>query len=338
MQNPPRSSVPSLSTLIDAPPGVITSQSLQRRLSIRRGKEPLIGILLFLCAFLSVATTVGILFVLVNAAVYSVGPGTAFFQEVSIVEFFTERRWTPQFAEKHFGVLPLLAGTFLVAGIAAIVGLPLGLASALHLSEYASPKTRQVVKPLLEILAGIPTVVYGYFALVFITPYVLRPLIQDLLGFNVDLFNAASAGVVVGIMIIPTVSSLSEDALRSVPQALREAGYALGSTKFDVSTKVVMPAACSGIVASFLLAISRAVGETMAVTIAAGQTPALTLNPFRSIETMTAFIVNVSLGDTPVGSIEFKSLYAVALTLFCITLAMNVVSQSVRRRFREVYQ
>jgi phosphate transport system permease protein len=301
-------------------------------------KEGAIQFVLLLCALLSIATTVGIVLVLVTEAVVKFGPERAFFEEVSLWEFFIETRWTPQFARKHFGVLPLLAGTMLVAGLAALVALPTGLASAVYLSEYASPRTRAWLKPVLEILGGIPTVVYGYFALVFITPYVLRPLFQDLLGFEVDVFNAASAGIVVGIMILPMVASLSEDALQAVPRGLREAAYALGSTKLDVSVRVVLPAASSGIVASFLLAVARAVGETMAVTIAAGQTPALTLNPFRSVQTMTAYIVNVSLGDTPIGSIEYKSIYAVALTLFCITLAMNMLSQRVLARFREVYE
>ena len=227
-----------------------------------------------------------------------------------------DTRWTPQFEEKHFGILPLISGTFLVAGIAALIGLPIGLAGAIYLSEYASPRTRNIVKPILEILAGIPTVVFGYFALVFVTPYVLRPIFHGLFGLNVQYFNAASAGIVVAIMIIPIVTSLSEDALRSVPQALREAAYALGSTKYHVSAKVVVPAALSGMLASFLFAISRAIGETMAVAIAAGQTPALTLNPFRSVETMTAFIVNVSFGDKPHESLDFKALFAVAMTLF----------------------
>lgn len=314
------------------------SYSLTRRFSLARAKEQVIRLLLFLCALLSVATTIGIVFILVTEAVVAIGPNTAFFQEVSVTEFFTDTRWTPQFAEKHFGVLPLLAGTFLIAGIAALIALPVGLASAIYLSEYASPRTREIIKPILEILAGIPTVVYGYFALVFVTPYLLRPIFQSWLGFDVDVFNAASAGIVVGIMILPMVSSLSEDALRAVPRGLREAGYALGSTKYDISTKVILPAASSGIVASFLLAVSRAVGETMAVTIAAGQTPSLTMNPFRSVQTMTSYIVNVSLGDTPVGSMGYKSLYAIALTLFCITLTMNILSQIVLRRFREVYE
>ncbi len=287
---------------------------------------------------MSVLTTAGIIYVLVTEALIAIPPEKAFFQEVSPVEFFTGTQWTPQYQDKHFGILPLLAGTFLVAGIAAMIGLPIGLAGSIYLSEYASRRTRNLIKPILEILAGIPTVVFGYFALVFITPYVLRPIFQGWLGFEVNIFNAASAGFVVAIMIIPIVTSLSEEALRSVPQALREAAYALGSTKYQVSAKVVVPAALSGILASFLLAISRAVGETMAVAIAAGQSPTMTLNPFQSVETMTAFIVNVSFGDKPQGSLEWKSLFAVAMTLFVMTLAMNVVSQMIMRRFREVYQ
>lgn len=294
--------------------------------------------LLFLCAMVSIATTLGIILVMFSESVFSLTGGTAFFQEVSVWEFFGSTTWSPQFADKHFGVLPLLCGTILVAGIAALTGMPLGILGAIYLSEYASPRTRKFVKPFLEVLAGIPTVVYGYFALEFITPFLLKPFFHDLLGFDVDGFNALSAGIVVGIMIIPMICSLSEDALRAVPRSLREAGYALGSTKFDVCVRVVVPAATSGIVASFLLAISRAIGETMAVVIAAGQSPVITLNPLKSIQTMTAFMVNISLGDTPAGSIEYKSLYAVGLTLFFMTLVMNVLSQWWMRRFREVYQ
>jgi phosphate transport system permease protein len=286
----------------------------------------------------SILTTVGIIYVLVTETLIAVPPHEAFFQLVSPWQFFTETRWTPQFSDRHFGILPLLCGTFLVAGIAALIGLPIGLAGSIYLSEYASPRTRNKVKPILEILAGIPTVVFGYFALVFITPYLLRPVLTGLFGWDVQIFNAASAGIVVGIMIIPIVASLSEDALRSVPQALREAAYALGSTKYHVSTRVVVPAALSGILASFLLAISRAVGETMAVAIAAGQTPALTLNPLRSVETMTAYIVNVSFSDKPHQSLDFKALFAVAMTLFAVTLAMNLLSHLVMRRYRETYQ
>lgn len=301
-----------------------------RRWTLTRVKEQLIRTVLLLCAMLSILTTVGIIGVLVTETF-------EFFREVSIGEFLTDPRWSPQYQDKHYGILPLVCGTFVVAGIASLIGIPVGLGSAVYLSEYASPRTRDLIKPTLEVLAGVPTVVFGFFALVFITPYLLRPLFQGLFGIDVDIFNAASAGVTVGIMIIPTISSLSEDVLRSVPRGLREAAYALGSTKFDVSVRVVVPAALSGVLASFLLAFSRAVGETMAVTIAAGQTPRLTLNPFRSIESMTAYIVNISQGDTPAGTIEYKSLYAVAMTLFLITLATNILAQFILRRFREVY-
>lgn len=314
------------------------SNHLTRRFSLAHLREQAIWFCLFCCASASVLTTLGIIYVLVTETLVAVPPNRAFFQEVSPLEFFTATRWTPQFEDKHFGILPLVTGTFLVAGIAAAIGLPIGLAGAIYLSEYASFRTRNIIKPILEILAGIPTVVYGYCALVFVTPYVLRPIFHGLFGLQVNVFNAASAGIVVAIMIIPIVTSLSEDALRAVPHALREAAYALGSTKYHVSSRVVVPAALSGVFASFLLAISRAVGETMAVAIAAGQSPVLTVNPLRSIETMTAYIVNVSFGDKPQASLDFKALFAVALTLFVITLAMNVLSEIVMRRFREVYQ
>lgn len=312
--------------------------SLKRKFTLSRLKEQIIHVSLFFCAIVSILTTVGIIYTLVSEAVYAIPPNTAFFQDISLKEFFTDKQWTPQYAEKHFGVLPLLSGSFMIVGIAALIGLPVGLLSAIYISEYSSPKMRTWIKPILEILAGIPTVVYGYFALIFITPYILRPIFQDWMGIDVGIFNAASAGMVVGIMIIPMVCSLSEDALRAVPSGLREAAFALGSTKYDVSTKVVLPAASSGILASFLLAISRALGETMAVTIAAGQTPSLSLNPFQSVQTMTAYIVNVSMGDTPAGSLAYKSLYAIALTLFVITFGMNLLSQFILSKYREVYE
>jgi len=312
--------------------------SLEKKITIFSMKERAIYLVLFMCGVASIATTIGIIYVLLSNSVFAMGGNEAFFEHVSLVDFFTDTQWTPQYAEKHFGILPLLCGTFLIAGIAALIGMPLGLGSAVYLSEYASLKSRKFLKPTLELLAGIPTVVYGYFALVFVTPYILRPIFQDLMGFSVDIFNATSAGIVVGIMILPTVASMSEDALRAVPRQLREAGYALGSTKYDVSVRVILPAASSGVVASFMLAFARAIGETMAVTIAAGQKPSMTLNPFRSVETMTTYIVNVSLGDTPAGTVEYQSLYAVGLTLFCITLTMNLVSQKVLSRFREVYE
>jgi phosphate transport system permease protein len=304
---------------------------LQRALTITRVKERVIYGALFVCAGLSVVTTVAIIAVLATETVN-------FFRQVSVIEFFTGTQWTPQFEAQHFGVLPLLCGTTLITAIAMVVGLPIGVGSAVYLSEYSSPRTRAIIKPTLEILAGIPTVVYGFLALVILTPYVIRPIFQDLLGFEVSVYNAASAGITIGILTIPTIASLSEDVLRAVPSGLREGGYALGATKFDVSVRIVLPAAASGIMASFLLAVSRAIGETMIVAIAAGQSPRLTLNPFQSVQTMTAFIVNVSLGDTPAGTIEYTSLYAVAMSLFLITLAMNVLSQFVLQRFREEYQ
>jgi phosphate transport system permease protein len=287
--------------------------------------ERLVGWVLFACAAASTLVTVGIVVVLASETV-------AFFSEVSLLEFVTETRWTPNFQEQHFGIAPLLAGSLLVAGGAAVIALPVGLLTAIFLSEYAPRRLRAVLKPVLEILAGIPTVVYGYFALTFITP-LLRTFLP-----GTDVYNAASASIVVGIMVIPMVSSLSEDALRAVPAALREGAYALGATKLEVSTRVVVPGALSGILASFILALSRAIGETMAVTIAAGNLANLTLNPLESIQTMTAFIVQVSLGDTPQGSVVYRSLFAVGMTLFMITLAMNVLSQKILRRFREAYE
>ncbi|HEX6939699.1 MAG TPA: phosphate ABC transporter permease subunit PstC [Longimicrobiales bacterium] len=290
-----------------------------------RVEERIVVGVLFACAVVSVLTTVGIVVVLLREA-------ASFFAEVSPLEFFTGTRWTPLFRPQSFGVLPLLAGSAMVAVGAGLIALPIGLASAIYLSEYAPPRVRRTVKPAIEILAGIPTVVYGYFALTFITP-LLRQIWPE-----TDIFNAASASIVVGIMIIPMVSSLSEDAMSAVPRALREGAYALGATKFEVATRTVVPAALSGIIASFLLAISRAIGETMAVAIAAGSTPNLTLNPLESIQTMTAYIVQISLGEAPYGSTEYRTIFAVGLTLFLITLLMNVVSAAVLKRFREVYE
>ncbi len=284
----------------------------------------MIHFVLFLCAGVSVLTTLGIVLVLVFES-------ALFFREVSFVEFFTGTEWTPLFDPKQFGILPLACGTMWIAVGSALFAVPVGLMSAIYLSEYASPRVRAVVKPLLEVLAGIPSVVYGYFAVVLVSP-LIRQLIPQ-----ADVFNAVSASVAVGVMILPTVASLSEDVLRAVPRSLREAAYGLGSTKFDVTVRVVVPAALSGIVAATLLAISRAIGETMAVTLAAGATPKLTWNPLESIQTMTAYIVQVSLGDTPAGTIEYRTIFAVAMTLFLMTFAMNIVARSVLRRFRQVY-
>ena len=291
----------------------------------RTFSERAIAVALFLSAFLSILITVGIVAVLLFEAL-------AFFGDVTFWEFITGTRWTPLFSSKQFGVLALVAGTTLTALLAMLVSLPLGLLSAIYLSEYAPDRIRRLVKPILEVLAGIPTVVYGYFALLFVTP-ILRNISGD-----ISVFNALSASIVMGIMILPMVSSLSEDAMRSVPRNLREAAYALGSTKLEVSTLVVVPAALSGIMSAFILAVSRAIGETMIVTIAAGQNPSFTLNPFVPIETMTAYIVQVSQGDAPAGSIEFKTIFAVALLLFVMTLVMNLLSQYVVSRFREEYE
>ena len=291
----------------------------------RRSGERVIEGILFLCGLLSVLTTVGIVAVLVTESV-------GFFREVPILEFLTGTRWSPLFADQHFGILPLLNGTLLIAFGAMLIALPVGLTSAIYLSEYASQGVRGVIKPILEVLAGIPTVVYGYFALTFVTP-IIRTVFP-----GTGIFNAASGAIVVGIMIVPMVASLSEDALNAVPQALREAAYGLGATKFEVSTKVVVPAALSGVVASFILAISRAIGETMAVTLAAGATPKMTLSFLESIQTMTAYIVQISLGETPHGTLEYSTIFAVGLVLFLITLGMNLLSQRVTRRFREVYE
>ena len=287
--------------------------------------ERAIALVLLLSTMLSILVTAGIIFVLLFEAL-------KFFGEISFWEFISGTRWTPLFSSKHFGVLALVAGTTLTAVLAMVVALPLGLLSAIYLSEYAPDKVRKPVKPILEVLAGIPTVVYGYFALLFVTP-ILRQISGD-----ISVLNALSASIVMGIMILPMVSSLSEDAMRSVPRSLREGAYALGSTRLEVSTLVVVPAALSGIVSAFILAVSRAIGETMIVTIAAGQNPNFTLNPFVPIETMTAYIVQVSMGDTPAGSIEFETIFAVALLLFAITLAMNLLSQYVVSRFREEYE
>lgn len=290
----------------------------------RRSSEWLIEQALRLCAVLSVFTTVGIIAVL---AVETAG----FFRDVSPIEFLTGREWTPLFANRQFGVLPLVTGTLLVSSIAMLVALPIGLVSAIYLSEYAPEGVRRGVKPVLEILAGVPTVVYGYFALTFVTPWLQR-FIPGLAGFN-----ALSPGIVTGLMILPLVSSLSEDAMRAVPQGLREGAYALGATRMQTSLTVVVPAAFSGITAAAILAVSRAIGETMIVAIAAGQQPRLTVSPLVPIETMTAYIVQVSLGDTPQGTIEYRTIFAVGLLLFLMTFTLNLVSAWLRERFREEY-
>lgn len=294
-------------------------------MKINRWKEKIIEKALFLVAGLTVTITlliVGLLFT----------ETFQFFREVSIIEFFTGTKWTPTLVPQHFGVLPLITGTLMIAIGSSLLALPIGLGSAIYLSEYAKPGVRKVIKPLLEILAGVPSIVYGFFALTTITPFLQKILPKT------EVFNAASASIAVGIMIIPMVASLSEDAMMAVPDAIRKGAYALGATKFEVSTKVIIPATISSISAAFVLAISRAIGETMIVAIAAGQNPIMTLNPLQSIQTMTGFMVNLSLGDIQQGTIEFKTIFAVGAVLFTMTLLMNLFSKYVVKKFQEVYQ
>ena len=296
----------------------------QRRRQVRLWIEFVVERLLFVCAAASILVTGGIIFVLVFETV-------AFLRDVPITEFLFGTVWTPLFSDAHFGVIPLVGGTLLVSAIAMAVALPAGLITAIYLSEYAPSGLRRTVKPILELLAGVPTVVYGYFALLFVTP-LLQRLMPGLAGFN-----ALSPGIVMGIMILPLVSSLSEDALHAVPAGLREGAYALGATRMQAAVRVVVPAAFSGISAACILAASRAIGETMIVAIAAGQQPRLTLDPRVPIETMTAYIVQVSLGDTPAGTVEYRTIFAVGMLLFLSTFALNLVANWLRERFREEY-
>jgi phosphate transport system permease protein len=289
-------------------------------------QEGITGFLCFLCAAVSIVTTAAIIWILGIETV-------AFFVKSGVTpwEFFTGTRWSPTFADPEFGILPLVNGTLMITVGASVIALPLGLASAVYLSQYASATARNILKPILEILAGIPTVVYGFFALFHVTP-----LIRHFFP-SVEVFNAASGAIVVGVMILPLVTSLCDDALVAVPRSLREGGLAMGSTSFEVVRKILIPAALSGIVASFILAVSRAIGETMAVTLAAGQTPKMTLNFGESIATMTAYIVQISKGDTPAGSVAYLTLFAVAATLFTITLFLNILARRIVRRYRLAY-
>ncbi len=308
------------------------------RKRVFRHHEKLIQAALFLCAALSVLTTAAIIMVLLGNAVYAPGEKKAFFEQVSLWQFLTGTHWKPvDGPEGRFGMIPLLSGTFMVALIASLVSVPTGLGAAIYMSEYAAPREREFLKPILEVLAGIPSVIYGFFALKFITPYILKPVL-GVLGLELGTFNALSAGIVVGIMVTPLIASLSEDVIRSVPRSLREAAFALGSTRFDVSVRVVVPAALSGILAAFLLAFSRAIGETMAVVIAGGQQPIATLNPLRGAQTMTSFMVHASTGDSAADSISRMSIYAIGIALFVITLTINLISGWILRRYREVYQ
>ena len=290
-----------------------------------RIKERIIEGIMMCCSFVTVLTTLGIILVLLLDSIQ-------FFSEVSIVDFLTDTQWTPLFSEKHFGILPLLSGTLLTTTIAIAVAVPVGLIIAVYLNEYASARFTAIVKPILEILAAIPTVVYGFFALQFVTP-LLQQFIPDLRGFN-----ALSPGLVMGVMIIPYITSLSEDALRAVPRSLREGSYGMGATKFQTAFRVMVPAASSGILVSIILAISRALGETMIVAVAAGQEPRLTFNPKESVETITTYIVQVSMGDVPQDSLEYRTIFAAGLTLFVFTFILNNISFWIRSKFQNRYE
>jgi len=296
----------------------------RRGLTARGVQEGGVRWFAFACALLSVGTTFGIIWVLL-------GESIPFFRAVSPLSFFGGTEWRPTAEPASFGILPLLTGTLMITIGAGIIAIPLGLLSAIYLSEYASPRVRGILKPMLELLAGIPTVVYGYFGLFFVTP-MLKPILP-----NLESSNALAGAIVVGIMILPLISSLCEDALAAVPRALREGGYGLGATKMEVTTKIVVPAALSGIMASFILALSRALGETMAVTLAAGSNPQLTLSPEKSIQTMTAYIVNTAKGDAPAGTLKYTSLFAVGVTLFAFTMIMNLIALRLVKKFRQVY-
>ncbi len=301
------------------------SELWQPNRQLSKRTEAIVKFIFGAFALVSVVTTFGIVLTLIFETF-------EFFQEVPLWRFLTDRQWTPLFSNAQYGIWVLISATLLTTGIAILVALPLGLLAAVYLSEYANPKVRKWLKPALEVLAGVPSVVFGYFALLTVTPF-LRSFIPGLQGFN-----ALSAGLILGVSIIPLVASLSEDALYSVPDSLRQGSYAVGATKRETITSVVIPAALSGIVASFILAVSRAIGETMIVTLAAGQNPTLGFNPLVPVMTMTAFIVQVSLGDTPAGSLAYRSIFAVGMTLFLMTLALNILSFWVVRRFREKYE
>lgn len=290
----------------------------------RNVKERIIEFFLMLAALSAVATT----FAIVGVLLYE---SLSFFKTVSLVEFFTATEWTPLFEDAHYGIMPLVAGTLTTSAIALLVAVPVGTVAAIYLSEFASHKTREIVKPILELLVGVPTIVFGYFALLFVTP-LLQKVFPDLSSFNM-----LAAGLVMGVMIVPYIASLAEDAMRAVPMSMREGSYAMGATRFQTAVKVVAPAATSGIVAAYILAVSRAVGETMVVAVAAGQQPNLTFNPMDSAATITAYIVQVALGDLPHGSIGYQSIFAAGLVLMVITLTFNIIGHLVRKKFREQY-
>jgi phosphate transport system permease protein len=292
---------------------------------LKRLNEKIIESLLALSGLLTILTTIGIIYVLVSES-------WDFFRGISIIDFFTDTQWTPLFADKHYGILPLLTGTLLTTFIAILTAVPLGVTIAVYLSEYVNKSVRRTIKPALEILAAVPTVVYGFFALTVVTPF-LQNFIPGL-----GSFNALSAGIVMGIMIVPLISSLSEDALNAVPKSLREASFGMGATRFQTSFKVVVPAASSGIIVSIILGISRAIGETMVVAIAAGQQPNLTFDPREGVETITAYIVQVSLGDVQHGSMEYKTIFAAGITLFVFTFLLNNISFWIKKKYQEQYE
>lgn len=309
-------------------PAATPARTLPRRFSVSRwqhAKERAIESLLFLAALSSVAITVAIVVILIYESL-------GFFAHVSLWEFLTDTQWTPLFSEKRYGILPLVTGTLVTSAVALAVAVPLGTIIAIYLSEFAAHRLREVMKPVLELLAGVPTVVYGYFALLFVTPLLQATVLPELPGFNM-----LSAGIVMGIMIIPYVSSVAEDAMHAVPMQIREGSYAMGATRFQTAIRVVTPAAASGIVAAYILGISRAVGETMVVAVAAGMQPNFTFNPMEPAETITAYIVQVSLGDLPHGSLEYQSIFAAGLVLLVMTLVFNILGYWLRRRYREAY-
>lgn len=302
----------------------LTKADLRKR---SRPSEAIIQAFLLVCGVISIFTTIGIVYELGKEAWLFFGT-----PEVSLVEFFTNTTWQPAIGE--FGILPLMTATLMTSAIAMLVALPLGLCAAIYLSEYASSRVRKILKPILEVLAGVPTVVYGYFALTFVTPGLRNLFSPD----TVSIYNMASAGLVMGVMILPLISSMSEDALSSVPRSLREGAYGLGATRLETATRIVVPAALSGIIAAFVVGISRAVGETMIVALAAGAGPRFTFNPFQSAETMTGHIARISGGDLSYNTIDYNSIFAIGLTLFVMTLALNILSRKLVRRFREVYE
>ena len=302
----------------------IIAESALSQVALRRVRERIIEFLLFLAALSSIVITLGIVAILVYES-------EQFFRHVSIVEFLTDTQWTVLFAEPHYGIMPLVTGTIVTSTVALLVALPLGTTIAIYLSEYANNKVREILKPALELLSAVPTVVFGYFALLFVTP-LLQQLMPNLPGFNM-----LAAGIVIGVMIIPYVSSLSEDAMKAVPVQIREGSYAMGATRLQTALRVLIPSAFSGIASAYVLGFSRAVGETMIVAVAAGQQPNLTLNPMEGAATITTYIVQVSLGDLPHGTIAYQSIFAAGLTLMLMTLAFNIAGYLLRKRFREIY-